>query len=412
MWHSIPLTLFWFIYFGSLGIFFPYFSLYLRENAGLSGTELGAILAIPPLVGIVAQPFWGQVADRTGARGGILAWLTLGTALGYLALGYVQGFWPIVAAMIVLALVGTAVFPILNSVSFGILRGAGPHAFGHVRVWGTIGFFVLVVGFPMLLNARRAPVGLATTTATVLQPGLELMFPVMAALVFVAACVAVFLPKKGAVSLRAARGDWRELLRNRAFVRFLLFALIAHFLMHGPMWLFPLFVRSRGGDMDTIRGMWILMLIVEIPLVFFTGSGLKRIGARGLLAVGVLVGGLRWSLCALIANPYLLFAVQALHGVTVVGLILGSPLYLDAVAPEKLRSTAQGVFSMVSVGIAGIVSNAAAGWLVDRGGTDLLYLICGIGSLTLGALALWILPAVTHHSEEIPEAALMSETLT
>lgn len=412
MWHSIPLTLFWFIYFGSLGIFFPYFSLYLRENAGLSGTELGVILAIPPLVGMIAQPFWGQVADRTGARGRILALLTLGSALGYLGLGFAQGFWPIIFTTAALALLGTAVFPILTSVSFGILRGAGPHAFGHVRVWGTIGFFVLVVGFPMLLNARRASVGLATAAATVSQPGLELMFPVMAGLVFVAACVAVLLPRKGAVTLRAARGDWRELLRNRTFVRFLLFALIAHFLMHGPMWLFPLFVRSRGGDMDTIRGMWILMLIVEIPLVLATGSGLKRIGARGLLAVGVLVGGLRWSLCALVVNPHLLFAVQALHGVTVVGLNLGSPLYLDAVAPEKLRSTAQGVFSMVSVGIAGIVSNIAAGWLVDRGGTDLLYLICGIGSLALGALAPWILPAAARHSEEIPEAVLTSETLT
>ena len=412
MWHSIPLTLFWFIYFGSLGIFFPYFSLYLRENAGLSGTELGVILAIPPLVGMIAQPFWGQVADRTGARGRILALLTLGTALGYLGLGFAQGFWPIVFTTAALALLGTAVFPILTSVSFGILRGAGPHAFGHVRVWGTIGFFVLIVGFPMLLNARRASVGLAMAAATVSQPGLELMFPVMAALVLVAACVAMLLPKKGAVALRAARGDWRELLRNRAFVRFRLFALMAHFLMHGPMWLFPLFVRSRGGDMETIRGMWILMLLVEIPLVLATGSGLKRIGARGLLAVGVLVGGLRWSLCALIANPHLLFAVQALHGVTVVGLNLGSPLYLDAVAPEKLRSTAQGVFSMVSVGVAGIVSNIAAGWLVDRGGTDLLYLICGIGSLALGALSVWILPAVTRHSAEIREAVLTSETLT
>jgi len=412
MWHSIPLTLYWFIYFGSLGIFFPYFSLYLRENADLSGTELGVILAIPPLVGMIAQPFWGQVADRTGARGRILALLTLGTALGYLGLGFAQGFWPIVFTTAALALLGTAVFPILTSVSFGILRGAGPHAFGHVRVWGTIGFFVLIVGFPMLLNARRASVGLAMAAATVSQPGLELMFPVMAALVLVAACVAMLLPKKGAVALRAARGDWRELLRNRAFVRFLLFALMAHFLMHGPMWLFPLFVRSRGGDMETIRGMWILMLLVEIPLVLATGSGLKRIGARGLLAVGVLVGGLRWSLCALIANPHLLFAVQALHGVTVVGLNLGSPLYLDAVAPEKLRSTAQGVFSMVSVGVAGIVSNIAAGWLVDRGGTDLLYLICGIGSLALGALSVWILPAVTRHSAEIREAVLTSETLT
>ena len=68
MWHSIPLTSFWFVYFGSLGIFFPYFSLYLRENAGLSGTQVGLVLAISPLVGMFAQPVWGQIADRTGAR--------------------------------------------------------------------------------------------------------------------------------------------------------------------------------------------------------------------------------------------------------------------------------------------------------------------------------------------------------
>jgi sugar phosphate permease len=147
-----------------------------------------------------------------------------------------------------------------------------------------------------------------------------------------------------------------------------------------------------------IRGMWILMLVVEIPLVLSTGSGLKRLGARGLLTVGVFVGGLRWLLSALITDTHLLFAVQALHGVTVVGLNLGSPLYLDTVAPEKLRSTAQGILSMVSLGIAGISSNTAAGWLVDQGGTDRLYLICGIGSLTLAFLAGWILPAPNHRS--------------
>jgi hypothetical protein len=41
------------------------------------------------------------------------------------------------------------------------------------------------------------------------------------------------------------------------------------------------------------------MLLLEIPLVLSTGSGLKRLGARGLLGVGVLVGGLRWFLCAI-----------------------------------------------------------------------------------------------------------------
>ena len=409
MWHSIPLTLFWFVYFGSLGIFYPYFALYLRENAGLTGTEVGLILAISPLIGMLAGPFWGQLADRTGARSRMLALLTLGTALGYLGLGSAAGFWSIGLATAALAVVGTAIFPIMTSVSLAILRDEGRYAFGRVRVWGTVGYFILILLFPWLLTLIQ-PVG-NTSAVNSSQPDLGLMFPITASLVFGAALIAFLLPRSGAVALRAQRGDWRELVHNRAFLRFLLFALIAHFLMHGPMWLFPLFVRSRGGDLSTIRNMWILMLLFEIPLVLSTGSGLKRLGARGLLGVGVLVGGLRWILCAVITDATLLFAVQALHGVTVVGLNLGSPLYLDVVAPEKLRSTAQGILSMVSAGIAGIVSNASAGWLIDRSGIDLLYLICGVGAFTLGAFAWWILPGAQRSAEELQIAPLPSDTL-
>ncbi|MDH3445506.1 MAG: MFS transporter, partial [Deltaproteobacteria bacterium] len=395
----------------SLGIFYPYFTLYLRENAGLSGTQLGVILAISPLVGMLVQPLWGQVADRTGARGRTLALLTFATAVGYLGLGIADGFGAIVLAATAMAFVGTALFPLMTSVSLAILRDAGPHAFGHVRAWGTIGFFVLVLVFPWLLEFHQTSEGAPGANPAISEPGLGLMFPVIAALVFGAAVIALFLPKKGAVALRAGRGDWRELLLNRPFLRFLFFSLATHLLMHGPLWLFPLFVRSRGGDLATIRGMWILMLLFEIPLVLSTGSGLKRIGARGLLAMGLLVGGLRWLLCALITDVHLLFAVQVLHGVMVVGLNLGSPLYLDVVAPEKLRSTAQGILSMVATGIAGIASNTAAGWLVDQGGTDLLYLLCGIGSLALGLLTHWILPAAKTRDEKLVEPSLPSGAL-
>jgi PPP family 3-phenylpropionic acid transporter len=169
MWHSIPLTLFWFVYFGSLGIFFPYFALYLRENAGLSGTEIGVVLAIAPLIGMVAQPFWGRVADRTGARSRMLAYLTLGTAMGYLGLGAAEGFWPIVAAAVLMAIVGTAIFPLMTSVSLAILRDAGRHAFGNVRVWGTVGYFILVISFPRILQWYRTTAGISAS-ASCFQP--------------------------------------------------------------------------------------------------------------------------------------------------------------------------------------------------------------------------------------------------
>jgi MFS transporter, PPP family, 3-phenylpropionic acid transporter len=392
MWRSIPLTLFWFVHMGSLGIFFPYFSLYLKENAGLSGTQLGWILAIVPLVSIITQPLWGQVADRTGARSRIVAFLSVGSALGYLWLAGANGFVAIVLATLVLAFFGAAVLPIVISVSLASLRDAGPHAFGFVRVWGTVGYFFLVLIFPWILARYQSAYGMVPKAGGVSEPGLEIMFVVTAGLVFVAALLGLFLPRDGAVSLRAARGDWKSLLNNNAYIRFLSFSFGAYLLSNGPMWLFPIFVRARGGDIETIRSMWVYMLIVEIPLILASGSGLKRLGARGLLGVGVFVGGLRWILCAIITDLRLLAVVQTLHGVTVVGLLMGGPLYLDIIAPENLRSTAQAVLSMVGVGIAGIVSNLGSGWLLEHAGVDILYIVTGIGSAVLGVLVCWILP--------------------
>jgi PPP family 3-phenylpropionic acid transporter len=378
---------------GSVGIILPYYSLYLKENAGLSGTELGWVLAILPLVSIVAQPFWGQVADRTGARSAIVALLSLGSALAYFALAAAEGFSAILLATAALAVFGTAVLPITVSVSLAILRDAGPHAFGFVRVWGTVGYFVSIVSFPWILNRYQASRGMAAAGYGDPEAGLGIMFIVTAWLTVGAALVGLFLPREGVVSTRAGRGDWRLLLGNKAYIRFLVFSFAAYLLSQGPMWLFPIFVRSRGGDIETIRNMWVTMLIVEIPLILASGSALKWLGARGLLGVGVLVGGLRWILCAFTTDLHLLALVQTLHGVTVVGLLMGGPLYLDLVAPERLRSTAQAVLSMVGVGIAGIVSNLASGWLLDTVGVNMLYAATGMGSVLLGCLAWWILPA-------------------
>ncbi|MGE5819757.1 MAG: MFS transporter, partial [Deltaproteobacteria bacterium] len=294
---------------------------------------------------------------------------------------------------------------ITTSVSLAVLREAGLHAFGYVRAWGTIGYFIVVVVFPWIVERYQAAHGLYAAAGTSAVPALQVMFPVTAALVFFSTAAGFFLPRTGAVALHASRGDWRELLRNPPYLRLLLFSLVANLLLYGPMWLFPIYVRARGGDVATIRGMWIVMLVFEIPLVLATGSGLKRLGSRGLLAAGVLAGGLRWLLCAGITDVYWLYPVQALHGLTVVGLILGSPLYLDDVAPEKLRSTAQGILSMVSVGIAGILSNIGAGWLIQHAGIDLLYWVSGIGCIVLGGMVGALLPSTATFKDRVVSRA-------
>src|SRR5690554_827223 len=147
-----------------LGLMLPYFALYLREEAGLSGAEIGAVMAVMPAVAMFCQPFWGIVADRTGLRARTLVVLCAGAAAGYLAIGAAEGLRALLAATALLAVFARALIPLSLSVSIPAFADHA-HAFGLVRALGTIGFGVAMFGFPALLASAasasgRAPAGL------------------------------------------------------------------------------------------------------------------------------------------------------------------------------------------------------------------------------------------------------------
>lgn len=389
---AVALSLFWFFYFAGIGIHFPYFGLYLRENAGLTPTEVGLVLSAWPLVGLITPPLWGYLADRTGRRTGILFFLTLCTAAGYFSLAYANGFRGLMVASCATAAFGTAVVPMLFSISFGALRDGGPRAFGYTRVWATIGFLILAEAFPWWLHRHQAAAGLTAIAGGPSEPGLELMFPAISVCVVLAAFVALLIPTAGAVSARAQRGQWTKLLRHGPLLRLACFTLLTYLFTQGPMVLFPVWVRAHGGSIDTVGRMWVFMIALEIPLVIASGTSLTRLGVRNVLALGALAAGIRWIACALISDLRLIYAVQLLHGVTVAGIMLGSPMYLDRIISRELRSSGQTFVSTLSNGLGALLSTTISGWIIDRYGIDTPYLIGGIAALLLGLSARWILP--------------------
>jgi len=382
----------WFFCLGGLGVFFPFYSLYLHENAGLDATQVGVVYAVLPLIGLFAQPLWGQVADRTGSRSRILALLAAGTAIGYAALFFCKDFASLLFGTALLACFSTALIPSCVAVTLALTRDAGRHAFGMTRTWGTLGFLALVIVFPPILHFSQSLRGLAASAGGPSEPGLEIMFVGAGLMVLICALFARRLPQAGALAVRASRGDWRGLLRHGPFVRLLVFALLAYFFLQGPMILLPILVRAHGGSLDAVSWMWIPMLLVEIPVIALLGETIARIGARGLLATGVIAGGLRWLVCGLSSDLSWIFVVQILHGITVAGLILGAPLYVDAVVPARLRSTGQGMLAMIGVSLGGISSNLSAGWLFENFGPDAPYFAGGIGAIILGCATPLLIP--------------------
>jgi PPP family 3-phenylpropionic acid transporter len=403
MSSAASLAAFWFLFLGGMGVIFPYQSLYFSENAALLGTQLGVVLAVRPLVGMLAQPFWGQLADRTGSRSRALVLLAGGTAVGYLLLPQAKSFPLVIAAMAFTAVFSSAALPMGTSVSMAALGARATERFGRVRVWGTVGFFVLVVGFPFALHRSQAARGLVREPGGPSEPGLELIFYVAAALSLGAGYVAWRLPRNGTMAARSRRGDLRLLLSHRPYRRLLYFAFLAHLCLQAPIQLFAPFIVAHGGSIDTVSRMWIPMLLVEIPLIFYSGATIGRIGIRGLVAIGVIADGFRWLICSLVSSLSVMYALQLLHGVVIAGLFVGSAFYVESVVPERLRSTGQGLLAMIGFGCAGVLSNLCGGLLLEHFGADAPYRIGGIGALLLGAALPLILPRPQR--PEVPATA-------
>ncbi|PTT06187.1 MFS transporter, partial [Caulobacter sp. HMWF025] len=134
----VRLSLFYAAAYIGTGVSLPYIATYLRSR-GMSGAEIGIILAIPML----ARPFTGPVlavwADGFTLRRTPMVLLGLGAALGYAGLLVAPGFLGLALAWLIAATLISTVSPLVDVITlrrartegfnYGIPRGMGSSAF-------------------------------------------------------------------------------------------------------------------------------------------------------------------------------------------------------------------------------------------------------------------------------------------
>ena len=54
-------------------------SIYLKEEIRLSGSQIGTLVSIGPIVMVIAQPVWGLICDWTGRARTVLVTALLAT---------------------------------------------------------------------------------------------------------------------------------------------------------------------------------------------------------------------------------------------------------------------------------------------------------------------------------------------
>jgi len=365
-----PLSVFYFVAFGALGIHAPYFPLWLEAH-GFTGVAMSAIAALSPAMSFFGPPLVGALSDARGARGNLLSAacaLACSAMAGLCAAeltGSSRAFGVVFAAVLVYSACRSPVILLADRIA---LEHGGNYA--HRRVWRSVGFLVCASAF-----GRWWP------------PALLRWLPGMVALALGAAFIASLrLPRVSGAPPVPALGEAGRLLGKRSFVVFLVCSAIFSASHSSYDLCSSLFFRDLGASAQTIGLLWASGVAAEVALLAAAGSALRALRPELLLVLAYGGGALRWLLTSLLPSTDFAFMVQPLHGVSFGLVWLSSLEYVRRSSEPATLGSAQGSF-MAANALGGVLGMLAWGPLYVTYGGSKVFALATVLSLCAAALA-------------------------
>lgn len=344
----------YFGFYAGIACWAPYIVLYYQQ-LGLSGSQIGILNAITPLGMAFLAPVWGSLADTYNAHRLILRIALLTTATIALLLTGVSGFWQVAPLILVLALFGTTASPLLDS--YGVTLGAQQGgSFGQMRVWGSIGYTLVVwaIGFAMGADVSQ-----------------------LFLLAYAAALLGTFsttfgLPARGVAQRRHRWHGAAEMLRRPDVRVILLTVFLLAISTNGVFALFAIYIKALGGSTTLLGASSALAAISEFPVLFLGSWLTERLGSRRMMIVALSVYSVRILLYTLIPSAPWVLGVQLLHGASFgLYLMASTSLVYQLVGPER-AATAQGLLAS-AMAFGQMTGSLIGGFLLDRVGIFVIY---------------------------------------
>ena len=357
----------YFIYFGVLGIFLPYFNLYCY-HLGFNGLQIGVLSALRSAALVLFPLIWGSLADRFDIRKPIYILCTFLSASVWVLYLFFVDFWPM---LMITALYGIFYAPIisfLEAVTIDVL-GTEKKSYGRIRAWGSISFIFMVLVLGKIIDLYAVDIILILILAG------SLMLAVISIRV-----PAIKIRRK---DLRAQSAD--KLLTKRSVV-----FLFCGFLMlasHGAYYgFFSIHLENLGYDNTFIGIAWAVASTSEILVMIKSDKIFGRFTLENVLFFSFLTAAVRWIILFLAGSAAVILLSQILHAVTYGTFHMASILYIDRLAPEQAKTMGQAVNNAMSYGLGSMVGFFINGYVYEITGSYTLFLLSSLIALAGGLI--------------------------
>lgn len=349
--HAVPywrLSAYYFLYFAFIGVYSPYFALYL-QSLSFSAWDISVLMTQIQIMRLIGPMFWSSLVDRCGHRMTVVR-LTSAVMLAVFCLLFVvEGFDAVLLTMCVFSFFWVAALPLMETLTFDHLR-LDPGRYSRVRVWGSISFVVVVLGVGALLD-RWPPSSLLWFC------GLSLAATFLCALL---------VPEAPMATEHEAALPIGAILRQKRVVA-LLSSSFAMAAAHGVLNIFyTIFLSEHGYAKATIGSLWTLGVLVEIGIFIAMPRIVRRFSARQVLLACFAAATLRFVSIGLFVDSLVVLAVlQLLHGLTFGASHAASISAVNRWFPGRTRARGQALYSSISFGAGGAVGGLSSGLVWD-----------------------------------------------
>ena len=335
-----------------------------------SGAEFGAIFSTLGLSSIFMPALTGIIADKWMNAEKLYGLLHIVSGLVLFYIPQVDNpntfFWVIFGAMLcympTIALSNSVAYTILKKNEFDVIK-----VFPPIRVWGTVGFIVAM--WITNLTGNKASAN---------------MFYISAMSAIALGIYSFTLPKCPPQHLISENASFAERLGLNAFKLFgntkiALFFIFSMFLgaalqltnMYGDTFLSDFAKVPEYADSIVVKYSTIIMSISQVSETLFILAipfFLKKFGIKQVMLISMFAWVLRFAFFAY-GNPsdglWMIILSCIVYGMAFDFFNISGSLFVESSTDSRIRSSAQGLFMMMTNGFGAVLGSSVSGYIID-----------------------------------------------
>jgi MFS transporter, PPP family, 3-phenylpropionic acid transporter len=359
------LASFYFFYYATVGAFMPYWSPYLAAR-GFSPVQMGVAYALMGMMRTFVPVAWGWYGDHSGKRIQLIRLASLAALILFLAIPFMPTVFWVGAVMMGYTVFWHALLPQFEVVALSHLAASGGD-YPRVRLWGSVGFVISVLGLGVLLDI----------TGIIWLPWLVGSFW------FGMAMSTWLVPEPPAFHAEHSERPSIWLALKHPAVLPLLFACFCSQLSFAPYYnFFTLFLERHHYAHSYVGLLWTLGVVAEIGMFMIAARVIGTLGARKVMLMALGATVLRWSATAAAVDSLaVLLVAQAAHALSFGAYHAVAMHYVQRLFPGALQGRGQAVYNAVAYGVGGSIGSIASGYLWEGLSPEAVFYSAGLVAL-------------------------------